>query len=281
MAERAGRPRAGVRASLIAAAVLYVGALVLLPVGSLLRGALGGGLGPVFEVLARPDVLSALGMTARLTALAVVVNGALGTALAFVLVRDRFVGKRVLSALVDVPFALSPVAVGVVLLALFGKGGLLRPIADALGVEVVFAWPAMAMATSFVTLPFVAREVGPVLEEMGTDQELAAYTLGASPLTTFFRVTLPGIRWGLAYGATLTMARAIGEFGAVLLVSGGVAGQTETATVFVYRALEDRDERGAYVVATVLALASIGLLLLLDVARRKRGSRVEVEGKGG
>ncbi|MDI3292033.1 sulfate ABC transporter permease subunit [Polyangium sp. 15x6] len=266
------------RALLIGAAVLYVGALVLLPVASLLRGALGGGLRAFAEVLARPDVLSALVMTAKLTAFAVVVNGTLGTALAFVLVRDRFVGKRLMNALVDVPFALSPVAVGVVLLSLFGKGGLLRPITDALGVEVAFAWPAMAMATAFVTLPFVVREVGPVLEEMGTDQELAAYTLGASPFVTFVRVTLPGIRWGLAYGATLTMARAIGEFGAVLLVSGGVAGQTETATVFVYRALEDRDDRGAYVVATVLALASIGLLLLLDVVRKKRGSRAEAEG---
>ncbi|MDI1483637.1 sulfate ABC transporter permease subunit [Polyangium sp. y55x31] len=278
MAERAGGGRRHVRALLIGAAVLYVGALVLLPVASLLRGALGGGIRPFAEVLARPDVLSALVMTAKLTAFAVVVNGTLGTALAFVLVRDRFVGKRVMNALVDVPFALSPVAVGVVLLSLFGKGGLLRPITDALGVEIVFAWPAMAMATAFVTLPFVVREVGPVLEEMGTDQELAAYTLGASPFVTFFRVTLPGIRWGLAYGATLTMARAIGEFGAVLLVSGGVAGQTETATVFVYRALEDRDDRGAYVVATVLALASIGLLLLLDVVRRKRGARGQAEG---
>ncbi|MDC3956821.1 sulfate ABC transporter permease subunit [Polyangium jinanense] len=278
MAERAGGGRRRVRALLIGAAVLYVGALVLVPVASLLRGALGGGLRPFAEVLARPDVLSALVMTAKLTAFAVVVNGTLGTALAFVLVRDRFVGKRLLNALVDVPFALSPVAVGVVLLSLFGKGGLLRPITDALGVEVAFAWPAMAMATAFVTLPFVVREVGPVLEEMGTDQELAAYTLGASPFVTFVRVTLPGIRWGLAYGATLTMARAIGEFGAVLLVSGGVAGQTETATVFVYRALEDRDDRGAYVVATVLALASIGLLLLLDMVRKKRGSRAKAGG---
>ncbi|TKD12445.1 sulfate ABC transporter permease subunit [Polyangium fumosum] len=278
MAERAGGGQGRVRVVLIGAAVLYVGTLVLLPAFSLLRGALGGGLRPFVEVLARPDVLAALGMTAKLTAFAVVVNGTLGTALAFVLVRDRFVGKRVLHALVDVPFALSPVAVGVVLLSLFGKGGLLRPITDALGWEVAFAWPAMAMATAFVTLPFVVREVGPVLEEMGTDQELAAYTLGASPFVTFFRVTLPGIRWGLAYGTTLTMARAIGEFGAVLLVSGGIAGKTETATVFVYRALEDRDDRGAYVVATVLALASIGLLLLLDLMRRKRGARAEPGG---
>jgi len=271
MPERAKRSPIG-RAALIGAACLYVGTLVLLPVFALIGGALDGGLMAFVEVLTRPDVVAALAMTAKLSAFAVALHGTLGTALAFVLVRDRFPGKRLLDALVDVPFAISPVAVGIVLLALFGKGGSLRPLTDALGIEVAFAWPAMAIATSFVTLPFVAREVAPVLEEMGTDQELAAYTLGASKLETFVRVTLPGLRWGLAYGATLTLARAIGEFGAVLLVSGGVPGQTETATVFVYRALEDRDDRGAYVVSTVLSLSSVALLLLLEAARRKRAA---------
>ena len=260
---------------LVVIAVSYVGALVILPAAALLHGALRHGIGPFFEVLARPDVRSALAMTAKLTAFAAIVNGALGTAIAFVLVRDRFVGRRILNALVDVPFALSPVALGLVLLVLFGKDGLLRPVTDALSLEVAFAWPSMALATTFVTLPFVVREVGPVLEEMGTDQELAAYTLGASPWTAFRRVTLPGIRWGLAYGATLTVARAIGEFGAVLIVSGGVPGQTETATVFVYRALEDRDDHGAHVVAVVLALASVVLLVVMDVLRKRRASGAE------
>lgn len=272
MPSRRAGSRGRFRFVLVAIAVLYVGALVLLPAGALLHGALERGPSAFFEVLARPDVRSALALTAKLTAFAAIVNGALGTSIAFVLVRDRFVGKRVLSALVDVPFALSPVALGLVLLALFGKDGLLRPMVDALGIEVAFAWPSMALATAFVTLPFVVREVGPVLEEMGTDQELAAYTLGASPLTAFVRVTLPGIRWGLAYGATLTVARAIGEFGAVLIVSGGIASQTETATVFVYRALEDRDDHGAHVVAVVLALASVALLVVMDVLRKRRAA---------
>jgi sulfate/thiosulfate transport system permease protein len=268
----------GARSVLVGIAVLYVGALVLLPVLTLVRGAFAEGLGPFFAVLTRPDVRAALLMTAKLTGIAALVNGVLGTAIAFVLVRDRFVGKRVMNALVDVPFALSPVVVGIVLLTLFGQKGLLRGVTDALGVDVAFAWPSMAIATTFVTLPFVVREVGPVLEELGTDQEHAAYTLGASPIVAFFRVTLPGIRWGLAYGMTLTVARAIGEFGAVLLVSGGVAGKTETATIFVYRALEDRDDHGAHVVAVVLALASIALLLAMDVVRKRRAVSAEPGG---
>ncbi len=272
MASDKERPRSRFSVVLITIAVLYVACLVVFPALALVRGALGDGVGSFFKVLARPDVRSALWMTAKLTAFATIVNSVLGTIIAFVLVRDRFVGKRILNALVDVPFALSPVALGLVLLTLFGKGGLLRPLTDAIGLEVAFAWPSMALATTFVTLPFVVREVGPVLEEMGTDQELAAYTLGASPLATFVRVTLPGIRSGLAYGATLTVARAIGEFGAVLIVSGGIASKTETATVLVYRALEDRDDRGAYVVAVVLALASVVLLFVLDLLRKRRTS---------
>jgi sulfate transport system permease protein len=267
------RGRGAGRAALIAIAVLYVSALLVLPVVTLLRGAFGAGLAPFFAALARPDVLSALAMTARLTAFSAVLNGVFGTAIALVLVRDRFAGKRLLNPLVDMPFSLSPVVVGLVLLALFGKDGLLRPLTDALGLQVAFAWPAMALATAFVSLPFVVREVGPVLEEMGTEQELAAHTLGASPWRTFARVTLPGIRWGLTYGLTLTVARSIGEFGAVLIVSGGVAGSTETATTFVYRALEDRDEGAAHAVAVVLALGSIALLLAMDAFKRRRTAR--------
>jgi sulfate transport system permease protein len=251
-------------------AVGYVGALLAAPAVTLVRGALVDGVGAFFSALARPDVVHALGLTAELAAIAVLVNTVFGVLVAWVLVRDRFFGRGVLNALVDVPFAVSPVVVGLVLLELFGRSGLLAPLADALDVKVAFALPGMAIATAFVSLPFVVREVAPVLEELGTDQELAAYTLGASAWTTFFRVTLPGIRLGLAYGVTLTAARAIGEFGAVLIVSGGVAGRTETATSFVYRALEDRDDVGAYAVAVVLALASVALLLAMKALERRR-----------
>lgn len=266
------------RAALCAVAIGYVGALVAVPAITLLHGAFREGVGPFAAVLARPDVLHALRLTALLVLIAVAVNAVLGTAVAYVLTRDRFRGRRLLDGLVDVPFALSPVVVGLVLLELFGRQGLLTPLTRALGVQVAFAWPGMALATTFVTLPFVVREVAPVLDEIGTEQEAAAYTLGASPLTAFLRVTLPSIRWGVAYGVTLTAARAIGELGAVLIISGGIAGRTETATSFVYRALEDRDELSAYAVAVVLAAASLALLVAMEALKRRRTGAREAEG---
>ncbi|EYF02102.1 Sulfate transport system permease protein CysW [Chondromyces apiculatus DSM 436] len=256
--------------ALIAIAVTYVCALVAVPAAALLHGAFAEGLTRFAAVFTRPDVHSALALTALMVLVAVLVNTILGTATAWVLTRDRFRGRALLNGLVDVPFAISPVIVGLVLLELFGRKGLLTPFASALGVQIAFAWPGMALATTFVTLPFVVREVAPVLEEIGTDQESAAYTLGASPLVTFFRVTLPSIRWGLAYGISLTAARAIGEFGAVLIISGGVAGRTETATSFVYRALEDRDDLGAHAVAVALVTASVILLGAMEVLKRRR-----------
>jgi sulfate/thiosulfate transport system permease protein len=251
--------RAGLgRRLLIGAAVLYVAGLLLAPVLTLLYGAFGEGIPAFARALAAPDVLHALGMTALLTLIAVALNTVFGTLVAWVLVRDRgFWGRRILNGLVDIPFVVSPVIIGFVLIQMFGRGGLLAPITSALDIQVAFAVPGMAVATAFVSLPFVIREVAPVLEEIGTEQELAAYTLGASPLTTFLRVTLPSIRWGL-------------EFGAVLVVSGGVAGRTETATSFIYRALEDRNDTGAHAVAVVLAMASIVLLLAMGALRRRR-----------
>ncbi|WP_050429546.1 sulfate ABC transporter permease subunit [Chondromyces crocatus] len=265
------------RAALIAIAVVYVCALVAVPAAALLHGAFSEGLGPFFQVFARPDVRHALSMTALMVFSAVVVNTVFGTAIAWVLTRDRFRGRRLLNGLVDVPFAISPVIVGFVLLELFGRQGLFTPVTRALGVQIAFAWPGMALATTFVTLPFVVREVAPVLEEVGTEQEAAAHTLGASALVTFFRVTLPSIRWGLAYGITLTAARSIGEFGAVLIISGGIAGRTETATSFVYRALEDRDDLGAHAVAVVLAVASLALLGAMEMLKRWRAGSRQVE----
>ncbi len=260
------------RRLLIAVALLYVGSLLILPLLTLAMGAFAEGIRPFIKAIVHPNALHALYLTAVMMVFAVGLNTFFGTLVAWVLVRDKFPGKRALSALVDVPFALSPVIAGFVLIELFGRNGLLAPITTALGVRIAFALPGMVIATTFVSLPFVIREVMPVLEEIGTDQEQAAYTLGASKLTTFFRVTLPGIRWGLFHGMTLTAARSIGEFGAVLIVSGGVSGQTETATSFVYRALEDRNETGAYAMALVLSLVSIGLLLVMDQMKERRVS---------
>lgn len=267
---RRRRSRPG-RALAIGAAVAYVGALLGLPLATLVAGALAGGLGELWRAITSPDAVHAFAMTAAMVAIAVVVNTTLGVAAAWVLVRDKLFRLRgLLNGLVDVPFAVSPVIAGLVLVEMFGRAGWLAPLTDALGIKIAFAWPGMAIATTFVSLPFVIREVAPVLEEIGDEQELAAHTLGASPITAFVRVTLPGIRWGIAYGATLTAARAIGEFGAVLVISGGVAGKTETATSFVYRALEDRNDAGAYSVALVLALASVALLFVLDALKHRQ-----------
>jgi sulfate/thiosulfate transport system permease protein len=271
---RNGRRSIG-RALLIGTAVLYVGALLLLPIATLLGGAFAEGIGKFTRALSHPHALHALYVTGVMVVSAVLLNAVLGTLTAYVLVRHSFFGKKALSALVDVPFALSPVIAGFVLIELFGAKGLLRSFTDALGVQVAFALPGMVLATTFVSLPFVIREVMPVLEELGTDQEQAAYTLGASTLATFRRVTLPSIRWGLLYGVTLTAARAVGEFGAVLVVSGGVAGRTETSTSFVYRALEDRNDTGAYAMALVLSVASIILLFAMDAMKQRRSSRGE------
>jgi sulfate transport system permease protein len=167
------------------------------------------------------------------------------------------------------PFAVSPVVVGYMLLLLFGRNGLLAPILTALNIQVAFALPGMIIATLFVTLPFMVRELIPVLEAFGVQQEQAAATLGASGLQTFRYVTLPAIRWGFIYGVTLTFARALGEFGAVLVIGGGIQGRTETATLFIYRSLDERQYIGAYSAALVLGLFSLILVVGSELLRRR------------
>ncbi|MBK8253466.1 MAG: sulfate ABC transporter permease [Polyangiaceae bacterium] len=270
MPKKRGKKRSWGRVFLIALAAIYVVSLVFVPLTTLVAGAFSNGVAAFFRSLFHPDALHAMRITLWMVVWAVFLNSVFGTVTAWVLVRDVFPGKKVLSALIDVPFAVSPVIAGFVLIELFGKGGLLRSITDALGIQVAFAIPGMVLATVFVSLPFVVREVMPVLAEIGVEQEQAAFTLGASPLTAFWRVTLPSIKWGLTYGVTLTAARAIGEFGAVLVVSGGVAGRTETATSFVYRALEDRNDVGAYSMALVLSIASVALLLAMEKLKHRR-----------
>jgi sulfate transport system permease protein len=197
-------------------------------------------------------------------------NTIFGVGLGLALVRGRWRGKTLVSALVDLPFAVSPVVVGLALILVYGNSGWIGTWFAENGVRVIFSTPGMVLATIFVSLPFVVREVVPVLREIGVDQEEAASTLGASPAQTFWRVTLPAIRWGVAYGVILTTARALGEFGAVAVVSGKIEGQTETMTLFVEQRFQAFDLTGAYaasVVLALLALAVIGTMTLLD--RRK------------
>jgi sulfate/thiosulfate transport system permease protein len=263
-----------VKASLIGAALLYVGILVLAPVAGILWAVVDAGLDTVTSTLALPDVRHAFWLTLVITVQAVFVTAAFGVVVAWVLTRHRFPGRRFLYGLVDLPLAVSPVTVGLMAVVLFGRGGWFEPFLAARGIQVIFALPSMVLVTLFVCIPFVIRSVAPVLEEVGTGEEEAARTLGASPFQTFVRVTLPNIRWGLAYGVALSTARALGEIGAVLIVSGAIQGQTETATLYVLRALEERQEAAGYVVALTLAAVSIATLMTIELMRR-RASRGE------
>lgn len=228
------------RRTIIGAVVLYVGVLILSPLLALLSGAFQDGLGKIVESLSQPEVFDAFSLTLSIALITVLVHALFGTALAWVLVRYRFPGRQLLNGFIDLPFAVSPVVVGYMLLLLFGRNGMLAPLLDQFGIKVAFAVPGMILATMFVTLPFMARELIPVLEAFGVEQEQAAATLGASGWQTFWMVTFPALRWGFIYGVILTFARALGEFGAVLVVGGGVQGRTETATLFIYRALDER-----------------------------------------
>jgi sulfate/thiosulfate transport system permease protein len=254
---------------LIGLVVAYIAALILVPLFGLVYNALRQGLGPVVAALSQPGVLMAFWRTLYIALVTLLVHTVFGTAVAWVLVRHRFPGRQLINGLIDMPFAVSPVVVGYMLLLLFGRNGLFAPVLTSLDIRVAFALPGMILATLFVTLPFMIRELVPVLEAFGVEQERAAATLGASGWQTFWRVTLPALRWGFIYGATLTFARALGEFGAVLVIGGGVQGRTETATLYIFRALDDRQYIGAYSAALVLGVFSLLLVLGTDFMRRR------------
>jgi sulfate transport system permease protein len=264
-----------VRGGIVAACILYVGILLLLPLVGIVYTALESGVSKIAETFALPDVRHAFYLTGVITAITVVVTTSFGVVTAWVLVRQRFPGKSVLNALVDLPFALSPVTVGLAAVILFGLGGWLEPFFQARGIQILFALPSMVLVTVFICVPFTIREVVPVLEEIGKDEEDAARTLGASIVQTWRKVTMPNIRWGLLYGIALTTARAIGEIGAVLIVSGLIKGQTETATLFIFTAIEERLYSEASIVALTLAAASILLLVTIETARHR------IEGRKG
>jgi sulfate/thiosulfate transport system permease protein len=245
----------------------YLGLLLLAPVGYVFYKTFEHGLGPAWDAVTTPDALHALKVTLILAGIAVPANTIFGILAALAIVRYRFPGAGIFNAVVDLPLALSPVVVGLALLLLYGRGGWLG------GHGVVFALPGMVLATIFVSLPFVVREVVPVLREIGTEQEQAAATLGASALQTFRRVTWPAIRWAAAYGVVLTTARALGEFGAVSVVSGRLAGETESLTLYVQDRYQAFDEVGAYAAAVVLALIAVTTLVLMTTLKPKEETR--------
>jgi len=255
---------------LITLVVLYIAFLILTPIIALTFGAFENGFGAILSSLNKPEIFVAFWNTLWISLLVVIIHTIFGTLVAWVFVRHRFPGRDLINGLVDMPFAVSPVVAGYMLLLLFGRNGLLAPVIEALGIQVAFALPGMVLATMFVTMPFMIRELIPVLEAFDTRQEKAAATLGANSWQTFWRVTFPALRWGMIYGITLTFARALGEFGAVLVIGGGVQGRTETATLFIYRALDERQYIGAYSAALALGLFSLILVLGSDWLRRRK-----------
>ncbi len=253
---------------LIALVLAYVAFLILAPIAALLEGAFQNGFGAILQSLNQPDVRSAFWRTIWISLVVVAVHSVFGTIVAWVLVRQRFPGRDLINGLIDMPFAISSVVVGYMLLLLFGRNGPLAPLLASLNLKVAFALPGMILATLFVTLPFMIRELIPMLEAFSIQQEQAAATLGANSWQIFWRITLPALRWGFIYGVSLTFARALGEFGAVLVIGGGVQGQTETATLYIYRALDERQYVGAYSAALVLALLSLVLVMGTDLLRK-------------
>jgi sulfate/thiosulfate transport system permease protein len=245
----------------------YLAVLLLAPVGVVFYRAFEHGFWPAWHAVTSPDAVHALKLTLIATAIAVPANMVFGILCALAIVRYRVRGFGLVNALVDLPLALSPVVVGFSLLLLYGRNGWLG------GHNVLFATPGIVLATIFVSLPFVVREVVPVLREIGTEQEQAASTLGASGFEIFRRVTLPSIRWAVAYGVVLTTARAIGEYGAVRVVSGNIAGQTETTTLFVANRYQDFETQAAYAASVLLALIAIATLLLMNRLRPKEETR--------
>jgi sulfate transport system permease protein len=265
------------RRLLTAVVVGWFAVLILVPALALIRGAFAGGVAPFLQALAAPEARQAFGLTLTITLLATAMNTVFGLALAIVLVRHKFWGKTLADGIVDLPFAISPIIAGLMLIILYGNQGWVGRWLEPLGIKVVYSWPGMVLATTFVTLPFVVREVVPVLREFGVDQEEVAYTLGAGRWRTFWSVTLPSIRWGLAYGVTLTVARSLGEFGALLVVSGNILGRTQTATLYVHDGIESFNTEGAYAASVLLAGVSFVMLIGMELFRKRVEAREEPE----
>ncbi|UGT60494.1 sulfate ABC transporter permease subunit CysW [Nocardia asteroides] len=261
------------RLTLRVIALGYLFVLLVLPLLVILWRTFERGIVTFFESVTTPAAISAFQLSLIILVIVVPVNVVFGIVTALALVRGRFPGRSLVQGIVDLPFAVSPVVVGVSLILLWGVGGWFGGLAN-IGITVIFALPGMVIATIFVTLPFVVREVEPVLREIGDEQEQAAATLGANGWQTFWRITLPAIRWGLTYGVVLTVARSLGEFGAVIMVSSALPGKSLTLTLLVHgRYINDHNVFGAYSAATVLMALALITLLLMTLLDRKRSSR--------
>jgi len=250
------------------AALGYLAALLIVPVGLVVFRAFEDGIADFIAAITTPEALHALWLTILIALIAVPLNTVFGIMCALAIVRRKFRGHGLVNSIVDLPLALSPVVVGLALVLVYGRQGWWGGWLIDNGFQVIFALPGMVLATIFVSLPFVVREVVPVLREIGDEQEEASATLGASSWQTFWRVTLPAIRWGVAYGVVLTTARALGEFGAVSVVSGRIAGRTETMTLHVEERFQAFEVQDAYAASVVLAMLAVATLLAMTLLRK-------------
>ena len=261
---------APVRWGLRIVTVGYVFLLVAWPTALVFKNALADGLGAMLETFSDPEISHAISLTLTITVWAVLINLVFGLTISILLVRYDFPGKRVLSALIDVPLAISPVVVGLALVLVYnGRDGWFGPQLEEAGFQVIFSTPGMIMATVFVALPLVIREVVPVLEEIGDDQEQAARSLGANAVQVFRRITMPGIKWAVVYGVVLSFARSLGEFGAVKIVSGNITGQSQTATLSVEETYQNFQQQASYSIAALLAFAAMACLVIVSFLRPK------------
>jgi sulfate transport system permease protein len=266
------KPRKWVKYLLIAIAITYLGLLLLFPVLNVVYAAFADGFGAFWQALSTEEFLSAAKLTITTTLLVIPINTAFGLCAAWAIARNQFRGRTLLLSLIDLPFSISPVLVGLMLVLLYGRRGWISPLLQFVDINIIFALPGIVLATAFVTMPFVAREVIPVLEELGTSEEAAARTLGASDLQIFWRITLPNIRWGLLYGLLLTNARAIGEFGAVSVVSGNIIGRTQTLPLFVEEAYKNYQSQAAFAAAVVLGALALVTLVFKEFLERRTQS---------
>ncbi|MBW4695046.1 MAG: sulfate ABC transporter permease subunit CysW [Lyngbya sp. HA4199-MV5] len=263
------KPRDWSKIGLIMLAVFYLTLILFIPALNVFVQAFSKGIAPFLSNLTEPAFQNSVRLTFIIAAIAVPVNTIFGLCAAWVIARKRFRGRAFVISILDVPFSVSPVVAGLMIVLLYGRNGWFGPFLEAHNIKIIFALPGMILATAFVTIPFVAREVIPVLEEIGTDQEEAAQTLGANNWQIFWRVTLPSIRWGLLYGVLLTNARAMGEFGAISVVSGNIASKTQTLPLFVEEAYKQYQTEAAYSAAVLLALLAVVTLVLKEILERK------------
>ncbi|MEH2053648.1 sulfate ABC transporter permease subunit CysW [Nostoc sp.] len=254
---------------LIGIAIAYLALVQYIPAINVFIQAFSKGVGPFLSNLTRPAFLHAAWLTLLLAVISLPLNTVFGLCAAWAIARHKFPGRAIVLSIIDLPFSISPVVAGLMIVLLYGRNGWFGPWLQAHDIKIVFAFPGMVLATAFVSMPFVAREVIPVLEEFGKDQEEAARTLGAKDWQIFLRVTLPSIRWGLLYGLILTNARAMGEFGAVSVVSGNIADQTQSLPLFVEDAYKQYETEAAFSAAVLLALLAVVTLVLKEILERK------------